>query len=181
MHATSVTYSMSVRNYCLMPNEHKFQWDDHDVCFVLDQQGLISVVETWFLLRTRCSRCIWDVELYARICRKWRILHHLPRELLGVFSGMSALYSTSTLYSICIVLAHWNNSTQVDISLHSETISGLKWRILHHLPRELLGVFSGPPNLDYKKQLAIQCAHLASWAGYSLFLLSWGWHLCIKE
>ena len=88
-------------------------------------KGLISVAETWFLLKTRCSRCIWDVELYARICRKWRILHHLPRELLGVFSG--------------------------------------------------------PPNLDYKKQLAIQCAHLASWAGYSLFLLSWGWHLCIKE
>jgi len=26
---------------------------------------------------------IWDVKLYARICPECRILHHLPRELLG--------------------------------------------------------------------------------------------------
>jgi hypothetical protein len=36
---------------------------------------------------------------------------------------MSALYETNTLSCIFIVLAHWNNSPRVDMSLHSDTLS----------------------------------------------------------
>jgi hypothetical protein len=35
---------------------------------------------------------------------------------------MSALFETNMLSWIFIVLAHWNNSLQVDMSLHSETL-----------------------------------------------------------
>ena len=35
----------------------------------------------------------------------------------------SALFLTNTLSWIFIVLAHWNNSTRVDMSLHSDTVS----------------------------------------------------------
>ena len=34
---------------------------------------------------------------------------------------MSALYQTSTLNWIFIVLAHWNNSPQIDMSFHLDT------------------------------------------------------------
>jgi len=36
---------------------------------------------------------------------------------------MSALFWTSTLSWIFIVLAHWDNSPRVDMSLHSDTLS----------------------------------------------------------
>ena len=36
---------------------------------------------------------------------------------------MSALYKTSTLKYDFVVLAHWNNNPQVDISLHVDTLS----------------------------------------------------------
>jgi len=36
---------------------------------------------------------------------------------------MSTLYSKNMLNWIFIVLAHWNNSLQVDMSLHSDTLS----------------------------------------------------------
>jgi len=36
---------------------------------------------------------------------------------------MSALFQTNTLSWIFIVLAHWNNSPEVDISLHWDTSS----------------------------------------------------------
>jgi len=35
---------------------------------------------------------------------------------------MSKLYKTNTLSWIFIVLAHWNNSPWVDMSLHSDTL-----------------------------------------------------------
>jgi hypothetical protein len=35
---------------------------------------------------------------------------------------ISALFSTNTLSWICIVLAHWNNSPRVKMSLHSDTL-----------------------------------------------------------
>ena len=34
----------------------------------------------------------------------------------------SALFLINTLSLICIVLAHWNNSLRVDMSLHSDTL-----------------------------------------------------------
>ena len=34
----------------------------------------------------------------------------------------SALFQTNTLSWIFIVLAHWNNSPRVDMSLHSDTL-----------------------------------------------------------
>ena len=36
---------------------------------------------------------------------------------------MPTLYLTNTLSSILIVLAHWNNSLWVDMSLHTDTLS----------------------------------------------------------
>ena len=39
---------------------------------------------------------------------------------------MSALYSTNTLSWIFIMLAHWNNSSRVDMSLHSDTLFWLR-------------------------------------------------------
>jgi predicted nucleotidyltransferase len=35
----------------------------------------------------------------------------------------SALFWTNTLSWICIVIAHWNNIPQIDMSLHSDTLS----------------------------------------------------------
>ena len=36
---------------------------------------------------------------------------------------MFALYNTNTLSSFAIVLAHWNNSPRLEMSLHSNTLS----------------------------------------------------------
>jgi hypothetical protein len=38
-------------------------------------------------------------------------------------NGEIALYYTNTLSWICIVLAHWNNSPRLDMSLHWDTLS----------------------------------------------------------
>ena len=39
---------------------------------------------------------------------------------------MSALYKTNTLSWIIIVLAHWNNSPLVDMSLHLDSLVGFR-------------------------------------------------------
>jgi len=51
-------------------------------------------------------------------------LHHGENKL--IFNEMMmrfALYKINTLSCIFIVLAHWNNSPQIDISTHSDTLS----------------------------------------------------------
>jgi hypothetical protein len=41
-------------------------------------------------------------------------------------SSRSTLFYTNTPSWICIVLAHWNNSPRVDMSLHSDTLFWLR-------------------------------------------------------
>ena len=49
-------------------------------------------------------------------------LYHGDKLIINEMMMMSALFYTNTLSWIFIVLAHWNNSPWVDMSLHSDTL-----------------------------------------------------------
>jgi len=59
-----------------------------------------------------------------QISTKFCQLYHSVKKLtFHEMMMMSALYLTNTLSWNFIIRAHWNNSLQVDMSLHSDTIS----------------------------------------------------------
>jgi len=49
-------------------------------------------------------------------------LHHSENKLIFNEMMRSALFSTNTLSCIFIVIAHWNNNSWADMSLHSDTL-----------------------------------------------------------
>jgi hypothetical protein len=51
------------------------------------------------------------------------VLHTKNKLIVNEMMMMFVLFSTNTLSWIFIVLAHWNNSPQVYMSLHSDTLS----------------------------------------------------------
>jgi hypothetical protein len=52
----------------------------------------------------------------------FQLYHDENKLIFNEMMMMSTLYKTNTLSWICIVLAHWNNSLWVDMSLHSDTL-----------------------------------------------------------
>ena len=56
----------------------------------------------------------------------FQLYHDKNRLIFNEMMMRSTLYKINTLSWIFIMLAHWNNSPQIDISLHSDTLFWLR-------------------------------------------------------
>jgi hypothetical protein len=80
---------------------------------------------TLYRRRSQCQiYCLWFARVSGWLLfnAKWTIFHLYRGENLVAFDEM-LMMSSSYYSSIFVVLAQWNNSPRVDMSLHSDTLS----------------------------------------------------------